>query len=184
MFAHEGVTLRSLEEGDLEDLYRWSQDQEIEILSGWGPRLSRLAFMQKWGDRLTHPSENLQFFGIESQGILVGRLDLAKIDREQQTAYVGFFIGDRPSWGKGIAGRALQIALDYAFMVENLYRIGAETYRFNTRSQHLLEKVGFQQEGILRQAECHNGERQDMVQYGILKPEFFLRHTTRFAIPG
>ncbi len=64
-----------------------------------------------------------------------------------------------------------------------LERVYAEVYGFNTRSRRLMERVGFQQEGILRQHEIHNGVRQDMYIFGMLKPEFYHRYETIFTLP-
>ncbi|MBA2392272.1 MAG: GNAT family N-acetyltransferase [Ktedonobacteraceae bacterium] len=58
----------------------------------------------------------------------------------------------------------------------------AEVYGFNTPSFRLMERVGFQREGILRQHEIHNGARQDMHIFGILKPEFYQRYQTLFRL--
>ena len=86
-------------------------------------------------------------------------------------------------WGRGIAITALRILLDYAFTVRNLERIYAEVYGFNQRSMRLMERVGFQKEGILRQHEIHNGARQDMHFFGMLKAEFYQKHETLFKLP-
>jgi RimJ/RimL family protein N-acetyltransferase len=77
-----------------------------------------------------------------------------------------------------IGHAALCILMDYALTVQALERIYAEAYTFNTHSQRLFEGPGFQQEGILRQHEFHNGSLQDMFVFGILKPEFYQRYET------
>jgi hypothetical protein len=59
----------------------------------------------------------------------------------------------------------------------------SHVYGFNTRSQRLMEHVGFQREGILRQHDLQNGKRQDLHVYGILKPEFYERYPTIFTLP-
>jgi hypothetical protein len=38
MFCLKGVTLRPLELDDIDLLYTWDSDSELEMLSGWGPR--------------------------------------------------------------------------------------------------------------------------------------------------
>jgi RimJ/RimL family protein N-acetyltransferase len=85
-------------------------------------------------------------------------------------------------WGRGIGSTALRLLLDYAFTVQGLERVYAEVFGFNKRSQQLMERVGFQKEGILRQHDLHNGVRQDLHVYGILKPEFYERYETIFTI--
>jgi hypothetical protein len=47
-----------------------------------------------------------------------------------------------------------------------------------------MERVGFQEEGILHQHEIHNGVRQDMHVFGMLKSEFYQKYETLFKLPG
>ena len=89
--------------------------------------------------------------GIEFEGRLVGYVQLALIDHYERRAAVGVLVGEKSMWGRGIASTALRILLDYAFTVKGLARVYAEVYSFNQRSLRLMERVGFQKEGILRQ---------------------------------
>ena len=113
----------------------------------------------------------MDWFGIEYEGKLAGYIQLALIDPVERRAMVG------------IGGGALRLLCDYAFTVRNLDRVYAEVFTFNTRSMRLFEGVGFQREGTLRQHEYHNGVRQDMHVYGILRDEFYARHPTIFKLP-
>jgi RimJ/RimL family protein N-acetyltransferase len=45
-----------------------------------------------------------------------------------------------------------------------------------------MEHVGFQQEGLLRQHDIHNGVRQDTYIFGMLKPEFYQKYETIFTL--
>ncbi len=184
MFSLNGVTLRPLELDDIDTLYAWECDSELEILAGWGPKRSRAAYRQRYEKRITEPEDDLAMFGIEVESRLIGYLQLYQIDEVERRAAVGFLIGEKMLWGRGIGTSALRLWLDYAFTVRSLERVFSETYSFNVRSQRLLERVGFQREGILRQHEIHNGARQDMHVFGILKPEFYQRYETIFKVPS
>ena len=184
MFSFDEVTLRPLEPEDIDTLYTWDCDHELNILAGWSRRQGMAAFRQFQEQRMMEPPENVETFGIQVQGQLVGYVQLALIDHQERRAAVGILIGERAMWGRGIGSTALRILLDYAFTVQGLERIYAEIYSFNIRSAHLMEKVGFQREGMLRQHEIHNGARQDMIIFGILKTEFYERVSSLFAIPG
>ncbi|MBI2919554.1 MAG: GNAT family N-acetyltransferase [Planctomycetes bacterium] len=184
MFTLGSVAIRPLETADFELLFRWHLDNEIEVLSGWGPRLSRETFDQKWSARIREPRDDLLFFGILSEGALVGRIELALIDRANRNAAAGLFVGERTAWGKGIGSAALRLLLDYAFKVENLERVWAHVFSFNPRAMRLMERVGFVKEGVLRQHEAHNGALHDMHAFGILKAEFYRKFPTVFPIPA
>ncbi len=46
-----------------------------------------------------------------------------------------------------------------------------------------MERVGFRREGVLRQHETHNGARQDVHIFGLLKAEFYQRYPTLLGMP-
>ena len=184
MFTINKVTLRFLEFDDIDTLYSWESDIELSIWSGWTSPSSRAAFRHKFEQRITKPEKDLMMLGIEFEGRLVGYVQLALIDHYEQRAAVGVLVGEKSMWGRGIASTALRILLDYAFTVKGLARVYAEVYSFNQRSLRLMERIGFQKEGILRQHEIHNGVRQDMHVFGMLKSEFYQKYETLFRLPG
>jgi RimJ/RimL family protein N-acetyltransferase len=183
VFSLNGVTLRPLDVSDIEPTYAWHTDNGIEIASGWGRRQSLTTFRQRFEALLASPPQEHRIFGIEVAEGLIGRIDLSLIDVTHRHAAIGFFIGAREFRGRGHAKTAIRILLDYAFTVENLDRVYAHVYAFNSRSLRLLNGAGFVHEGVLRQHEVHNGKRQDMHVYGILKHEFYERHPTIFELP-
>lgn len=183
MFALDGIALRSLELPDIDALYAWSTDIELELLGGWRPRLSRDAFRHKYERRITEPATDFLMLGVETGGQLVGNVQLARIDPVQRRAAVAIVIGDKAAWGRGIGRTALRILADYAFSALGLERLYAEVYGFNLRSQRLMGRVGFQREGVLRRHEWHNGARQDMHIFGLLKEDFYRRCPTLFPVP-
>lgn len=183
MFSLDHVTLRPLEPDDIDLLYRWDLDIELNILKGWTPRRSLHAFRQVYEQRIIQTSDTNIRFGIQYEDHLVGFVELGLIDHEQQRAAIGIAIGDKQVWGRGIGTTALRLILDYGFTVQGLERVYAEIYGFNARSLRLMQRAGFQQEGMLRQHELHNGKRQDLYIFGLLKPEFYQRHQSLFGLP-
>ena len=183
MFTRNGVTLRPLELSDIETMYPWHLDYELDLLSSWAPRRSYAQFEKRWESRITEPDDDCIYFGVVYENRLVGRVQLALIDRDQRRAAVGILLGDRSAWGKKVGQTALKMLYDYAFTVENLERIYAEVYGFNTRSMRTMEATGLEHEGILREHELHNGTRQDVHFYGLLKDEFYAGYQTMFSLP-
>ncbi|GCE21743.1 GNAT family N-acetyltransferase [Dictyobacter kobayashii] len=182
MFTLDAVSLRPIDSGDLDVWYDWEQDLEISMLAGWTPLLARSAFKYKHEQRINEPQDDLKYFAIDYAGQFVGVLQLALIDDCEKRAAISIVIGAKEHRGQGIGSIALRLLLDYAFTVRNLERVYAEVWGFNIPSQRLMEHVGFQKEGVLRQHELHNGKRQDLHVYGILKPEFYERYETIFKV--
>jgi len=96
----------------------------------------------------------------------VGVCDLSEIDRRHKRAEVGFMLG-RDAWGRGYALEAMQSVLAYAAS-SGLRRLVARTHLGNRRSDSLLEKLGFQEEGLLRGHVLREGDRRDCRLFGLL----------------
>ena len=99
-------------------------------------------------------------------GPFIGVCDLSEIDRRHKRAEVGFILG-RDAWGQGYAMEAMQAVLAYA-ATTGLRRLLARTHLGNRRSDSLLEKLGFAEEGMLRGHVLRDGERRDCRLFGLL----------------
>jgi ribosomal-protein-alanine N-acetyltransferase len=98
-------------------------------------------------------------------GAFVGTCDLSEIDRRHKRAEVGFMLG-RDSWGAGYAEEAISAVMSFAAS-SGLRRLLARTHLGNRRSDSLLEKLGFEEEGILRGFVDRDGERRDCRLFGV-----------------
>ena len=99
-------------------------------------------------------------------GQFIGTCDISEIDRRHHRAEVGFLLG-RDAWGQGYALEAMQAVLAYAATI-GLRRLSARTHLGNSRSDGLLEKLGFEEEGLLRGHVLRDGERRDCRLFGLL----------------
>lgn len=102
---------------------------------------------------------------LESEGF-IGICDLSEIDRRHKRAEVGFMLG-REAWGRGYALEAMQAVVGYA-AARGLRRLLARTHLGNRRTDSLLEKLGFEEEGLLRGHVLRDGERHDCRLFGLL----------------
>jgi RimJ/RimL family protein N-acetyltransferase len=73
---------------------------------------------------------------------------------------------DPNHWGKGYATEAARAALHFGFTQVNLHHISAQCVADNTGSAHVLEKLGMQQEGRLRENLYYKGRWWDTLLYG------------------
>jgi ribosomal-protein-alanine N-acetyltransferase len=67
---------------------------------------------------------------------------------------------------------ALRVLLRYGFRVMGLNRIEATTHIENERSKRVLEKLGFQREGLLREYYCQEGVYNDQTLFSLLRAEW------------
>lgn len=96
----------------------------------------------------------------------LGACDLSDIDRWHKRAEVGFLLG-RDAWGKGYAVEAMRAVVAYAAS-SGFRRLAARTHLGNLRSDAVLKKLGFSEEGLLRGHVERDGERRDCRLFGLL----------------
>jgi ribosomal-protein-alanine N-acetyltransferase len=87
-----------------------------------------------------------------------------------RSAEMGYYIAES-YWGKGIGTSAVKQTCKYIFEHTDIIRIFAEPFAYNTASCHILEKAGFQCEGILRKNALKNGVILDMKMYALIKED-------------
>ena len=103
-----------------------------------------------------------------AENTLLGGLTIGYIRRgAAQCCMIGYWMGQRHA-GQGHMFDALNLVIPYIFSSLQLHRIEAACIPDNTRSIRLLEKVGFRQEGYLREYLKINGEWRDHVMFSLL----------------
>lgn len=100
----------------------------------------------------------------------IGNCTLFRVDRQHRRCELGY--GLAPSLqGQGLALEATKLAIDYAFNELDLHRIEADIDPRNAGSCRLVERLGFQREGLLRERWRVNGEITDTAFYGLLSSD-------------
>ena len=74
----------------------------------------------------------------------IGELQLKQIDMKTKECTLSIHMQNDAAKGKGYGTRAEQLAIEYAFEKLGMKAVNADTVIKNIRSQHVLEKVGFQ----------------------------------------
>ena len=82
-------------------------------------------------------------FAIMKDDKPIGELHLKQINMTSKECTLSIHLQNDTVKGKGYGTRAEQLALQYAFDVLGMVAVNADTIAKNTRSQHVLEKVGF-----------------------------------------
>jgi len=88
-------------------------------------------------------------------------------DIERCSAEVGYWLG-QAYWGRGIVTAALTAFTQYAFKTFDLTRLYAVPFLRNTASLAVLEKAGYQREGIMRRSAIKDGQVEDQALYATL----------------
>jgi ribosomal-protein-alanine N-acetyltransferase len=169
------LLLRPLVPQDAEPLERLAGDRAIAdtMISVPHPFTSRDA--QDWITAYGEPAGDgpHRYFAVclGSSGELVGITALRDIDDQHSQAELSFWIG-QPYWGRGFASAAAGAVLQYAFEVLGLNRVTAYHMLRNPASGRVLTRLGFRQEGILRQRVRKWGVFEDVAAYAVLRAEY------------
>ncbi|MDN4608551.1 GNAT family N-acetyltransferase [Sporosarcina highlanderae] len=103
----------------------------------------------------------------ETKGI-IGTIGFNAWLPKHKRAEIGYEIHPQ-QWRKGYTSEAVSEVLSYGFDVMGLTRIGAVVFIENEASNKLLETVGFQKEGVLRNYMYQDGKPYDTNIYSLLK---------------
>lgn len=159
-------------EKDLQHTARWNLDFEYQRLLDSGPSMLWPAKMVK--EWLEKHFDELYMFSIRDRADdqMIGIVDLSGINWVTGDAWVGIGIGERAFWGKGYGTDAMNLILQFGFEELNLRRVSLTVFGYNERAYKSYRKVGFQEEGRLRQWMQRAGERYDLIYMGILREEW------------
>lgn len=102
----------------------------------------------------------------------VGQTAFFRIDYVSRAAIFYITILDPAYWSKGYGSEATQLMVDYAFNTLNLNRIQLHVCAENLPAIKIYQRVGFQKEGVLRQAMYRKGDFVDFWVMGILKKDW------------
>jgi len=159
------LQVRSWRKSDLEALVRHANNSKIASnLRDQFPhpytRRDGIEYLEFVRDQRPERNFALQFGGeaIGGLGFQIG-VDISRIAAE-----MGYWIGE-PYWGRGFATRAAQAASEWAFQEYKLTRVFAMVFSYNRASARVLEKAGFQFEGLLQRSAIKNGVVLDQLMY-------------------
>ena len=116
-------------------------------------------------------SHDERFFAVEHQetGKMIGKLYFSN-ESFPNTYEIGYTF-HRQYWNQGYASEAVRAFLQYAFTEMQVTRICAIANVKNQRSCHLLEKLGFQKEGVFLENayQLPSNENNIFCYYSMLK---------------
>jgi RimJ/RimL family protein N-acetyltransferase len=168
------VSLRWISEGDVDALYRIFSHPEVMRYWGTPPLADRNAavkLLQEIHDGF-QSQRNLKWaVARRTDDAMIGTATLFNLNLDNRRAEIGYGL-DRAHWGRGYMNEALQSLLAFAFGELALHRIEADVDPRNSASIRTVERLGFQREGYLRERWLVNGEIQDTVFYGLLRPDW------------
>jgi len=176
MLKDNNVALRPVKRSDISYFLTWFNDQEVSQYIGLYLPMTEMAeekYIEELGATRARSSAQFVMEAIEGASVKsIGTCGLHEIDSKDRKAVFGMVIGEKDYWGKTYGTEAARLLINYGFRQLNLHRISSTALAFNERSIRLHKKVGFQEEGRLREAMFKNGQYHDLVQFGLLSQEW------------
>ncbi len=170
MNTSTGIRLEKLCTDDAEPLALLANNKRIwDCVRDHMPHPYTLEDARAFIERSEEEEPPHTFAIINAENRLCGVISLIPQDDVYRiSAEIGYWIGE-PYWGQGIATQAVALMTLYGFEQLNLERIFAGVFDFNLASMKVLEKNGYQKEGVLRKAAIKNGVIRDEHRYAILR---------------
>lgn len=166
--------LRPLEQTDADELHKLIESNRAS-LSAWLPWAATQTFEDTAGfiNRAREQLDDNNGFqaAIVSAGVIAGVIGYVRVNWNNRSTNLGYWLGEEHR-GKGTMTAAVQILADHAFSEWDLNRVEICAAEQNRRSRAIPERLGFRQEGILREAELVGGRYRDSAVYATLASEW------------
>jgi RimJ/RimL family protein N-acetyltransferase len=161
----DDVILRAPRDADARALAKHADNREVWInLRDRMPHPYAPSDALAWIAAIQEESPRVSF-AIDLNGEAIGSIGLVPgTDIERCTAEAGYWLG-AAYWGQGIATSAVRRICRYGFEELGLVRIFATPIAWNPASARVLEKAGFEREGVMRSACIKDGRVMDMFLY-------------------
>ena len=165
------LELRRWSEEALDDIARVFTLADRSYLSDALPMPYTRQNAEHWYRAAIAPAEGRTglFRAIFVDGRCVGDISVeCQADVYRRDASIGYLLLDACK-GRGVMTEAVRRITREAFETLDILRITARVYAPNVASRRVLEKNGFEREGVLRRAVCKDGNIYDMYIYGKLR---------------
>lgn len=175
MIYGERVRLRAIERQDLPRFVAWFNDPEVRRgLNAFLPM--SLKEEETWYEGVLErgPIERPMAIDVQEREdwIHIGSCGIFDVDARVRSCEIGIAIGSRAFWDRGFGSDALRTLLGHAFTTLNMNRVGLGVFESNKRAIHVYQRLGFKEEGRLRQAHFDEGRYEDVILMSLLYDEW------------
>ena len=158
------IELREFRPSDVTREYvDWMNDPEVVEYTRQADRLHSMESVTRYAkEQLASKTEH--FFGIFHEGSHIGNIKLGPVDSERACAEIGYIIGRKDYWNKGVASAVVRAVADFGLGELGLGKIEAGCDEENVASVKALRNAGFEIEGHFSGECAPNGESVDQVK--------------------
>jgi RimJ/RimL family protein N-acetyltransferase len=175
MIPGETINLRAVERHDVPLLHRWFNDPVV--MDGWGWSAPARSIQHVAGQVEDWLARELAFDRPEAliaeslAGDPIG-LVIVRVDRTEARSVELSLLVDANRWGQGFGIDIMQTTLEACFEGWGVHRVGVRVEEDNERALALYGRLGFTEEGRLRQAAFCDGRHADVLLFSLLAEEW------------
>lgn len=164
------ITLEKWKIEDADDLMKICNETDRTYLSNRLPYPYTEENADWWLNMVSEKEgKNGIFRSVRVDGEIVGNITVEqKEDVFVKDAELGYLLLPR-MWSRGIMSEAVRRICEIAFKELDIVRITGQVYEPNAASRRILEKNGFELEGILKKAVFKEGKIWNLCVYGKTK---------------
>jgi [ribosomal protein S5]-alanine N-acetyltransferase len=170
----ERLILRDFREDDWQSVQEYASDPEVVRYMFWGPNTEQQTkyFIRKvLAGQKEQPRISFDIVLInKADSRLIGAGGLYLRSAENKEGEIGYVL-NRRFWNQGFVTEAARKLVAFGFKELGLHRIYATCDPANTGSFRVMEKIGMQREGYLRDHKLMKGTWRDSLLYSILEHE-------------
>ena len=172
--AGDGVRLRPLRDDDAPAYAAaFRDDPELGLLIGTETDPDEASVRERIANAEQRGGFELAITADVSDAFL-GLVAVHGIEIAHGRAEVGFWLAP-DARGAGLGTRAVALVVSWLFGEAGLRRVEMTTTPENAGALHLARRLGFEQEGVLRQRAVERGRAVDIVWFGLLRDEWQAR---------
>lgn len=164
------LALRRFRDEDRAARMRLGRDPDIHRMLGGNPEREPPFTLLDAADWLRRLRRERHSWAMECDGRLIGAIRLKILDNMRGELAVSIL--DPTLLGRGVGRRAIRLVLTYGFETLGLHRVGLRVIAANERAIRCYQACGFRVEGREREAVELEGDWQDDLIMGVLRPEF------------
>lgn len=168
--------------------YKWNNDEELNYYDSEYPHQheSFESFLKRVKTVVDERNQTAELFEIhlKENDALIGIVDIHAIDDHNRRCFVNCTIGDRNYAGKSYDFEAMKIILPYCFKEKNMHKIGTTAFDFNISWIDQVKKLGFKQEGELREHVLKKGTFRNKLIFSLLQDEYKMETGKKIALPA
>ena len=173
-FGQARVRLDPLSESDVDDILTWVNAPEVvgNIATFSGTAFTRDDELRYIASTRASKSDRVFSARDPTDDGYIGQVGIHQIHWRSRVGRLALVIAEREKMGQGFGTATAAACIDYAFDELELHKLWLMIFETNTRSEQIYARLGFIEEGLLREEYFHNDGWHNMRRMSLLQSEW------------